>query len=50
MVRSGIILTGGNWAWIGIDTLTKLGKEQNGILTALEVSQLNLKKTKLRVL
>jgi CHAT domain-containing protein/tetratricopeptide (TPR) repeat protein len=50
MVRSGLILAGGNWAWIGSDTLTKLGAEQNGILTALEVSQLNLKKTKLVVL
>jgi CHAT domain-containing protein len=50
MVRSGIILAGGNWAWAGSDTLTKLGAEQNGILTALEVSQLNLKKTKLVVL
>jgi CHAT domain-containing protein len=50
MVRSGIILAGGNWAWTGSDTLSKLGAEQNGILTALEVSQLNLKKTKLVVL
>jgi CHAT domain-containing protein/Tfp pilus assembly protein PilF len=50
MVRSGLILTGGNWAWIGSDTLSKLGAEQNGILTALEVSQLNLRKTKLVVL
>ena len=50
MVRSGLILTGGNWAWMGSDTLSKLGAEQNGILTALEVSQLNLKKTKLVVL
>jgi CHAT domain-containing protein len=50
MVRSGLILSGGNWAWTGSDTLTKLGAEQNGILTALEVSQLNLKKTKLVVL
>jgi CHAT domain-containing protein len=50
MVRSGLILAGGNWAWIGSDTLSKLGAEQNGILTALEVSQLNLKKTKLVVL
>jgi CHAT domain-containing protein len=30
--------------------LAKLGAEQNGILTAAEVSQLNLKKTKLVVL
>ena len=50
MVRSGLMLTGGNWAWTGNDTLTRLGAEQNGILTALEVSQLNLKKTKLVVL
>jgi CHAT domain-containing protein len=50
MVRSGLILAGGNGAWTGSDTLTKLGAEQNGILTALEVSQLNLKKTKLVVL
>ena len=50
MVRSGLILTGGNWAWTGSDTLNKLGAPQNGILTALEVSQLNLKKTKLVVL
>ena len=50
MVRSGLILAGGNWAWTGSDTLSKLGAEQNGILTALEVSHLNLKKTKLVVL
>ena len=50
MVRSGLILAGGNWAWTGSDTLTSVGAEQNGILTALEVSQLNLKKTKLVVL
>lgn len=50
MVRSGLILAGGNWAWTGSDTLSKLGAEQNGILTALEVSQLNLVKTKLVVL
>ena len=50
MVRSGLILAGGNWAWTDNDTLSKLGAEQNGILTALEVSQLNLKKTKLVVL
>jgi CHAT domain-containing protein len=49
MVRSGLILAGGNWAWRGSDTLKKLGIG-NGILTALEVSRLNLKKTKLVVL
>jgi CHAT domain-containing protein/tetratricopeptide (TPR) repeat protein len=50
MVRSGLILAGGNWAWAGTDTLIQLGAKQNGILTALEVSQLNLRKTKLVVL
>ena len=50
MVRSGLVLAGGNWAWAGSDTLSKLGMQQNGILTALEVSQLNLRKTKLVVL
>ena len=50
MVRSGLILAGGNWAWTGSDTLTTLGAEQNGILTALEVSGLNLRNTKLVVL
>lgn len=50
MVRSGLILAGGNWAWTGSDTLQKLGAEQNGILTALEVSQLNLRNTQLVVL
>lgn len=50
MVRSGLILAGGNWAWVGSDTLSKLGAEENGILTALEVSGLNLRNTKLVVL
>ena len=50
MVRSGLIMAGGYWAWNGSDTLTKLGASQNGILTALEISQLNLSKTKLVVL
>ena len=50
MVRSGLILAGGNWAWMGSDTLKKLGAEEDGILTALEVSRLNLRKTKLVVL
>ena len=50
MVRSGLILAGGNWAWTGSDTLDVLGAEENGILTALEVSGLNLRNTKLVVL
>jgi CHAT domain-containing protein/tetratricopeptide (TPR) repeat protein len=50
MVRSGVILSGGNWAWTGSDTLSKLGAQQNGILTALEVSQLHLTHTRLVVL
>lgn len=50
MVRSGLVLTGGNWAWQGSDTLSQLGASENGILTALEVSNLQLKKTNLVVL
>jgi CHAT domain-containing protein len=50
MVRSGLIMTGGNWAWLGSDTLKKLQLDEDGILTALEVSQLNLLHTKLVVL
>jgi CHAT domain-containing protein len=50
MVRCGLLLSGGNWAWMGSDTLSRLGAEQNGILTALEISQLNLKNTQLVVL
>ena len=50
MVRCGLVLAGGNWALMGSDTLTKLGAPENGVLTALEVSQLNLRNTKLVVL
>lgn len=50
MVRSGLILTGGNWAWTGSDTLRKYGIREDGILTALEVSNYNLKNTQLVVL
>ena len=50
MVRSGLVLAGGNWALMGSDTLTQLGAPENGVLTALEVSQLNLRNTKLVVL
>ena len=50
MVRSGLVLAGGNWALMGSDTLTQLGAAENGVLTALEVSQLNLRNTKLVVL
>lgn len=50
MIRSGLILAGGNWTWTGSDTLASLGAAQNGILTALEVSHLNLRNTRLVVL
>ena len=50
MVRSGLILAGGNWKWTGSDTLKILGAQENGVLTALEVSGLNLINTKLVVL
>ena len=51
LVRSGLILAGGNWTWTGRNELNKDNLDiQDGILTALEVSQLNLKNTKLVVL
>jgi CHAT domain-containing protein len=50
MVRSGLVLAGGNWKLMGSDTLIRLGVPENGVLTALEVSGLNLRNTKLVVL
>ncbi|MCC7028539.1 MAG: CHAT domain-containing protein [Saprospiraceae bacterium] len=47
MLRSGLIMTGGNVAWQGKQTLE--GKE-DGILTAFEISQMNLSNTELVVL
>ncbi|MBK9109758.1 MAG: CHAT domain-containing protein [Saprospiraceae bacterium] len=48
MIRSGLILAGGNYAW----THGKTFKEgmQDGILTAYEISQMNLSNTELVVL
>jgi CHAT domain-containing protein len=50
MVRCGLVLAGGTWAWIGNDTLSRIGWKENGILTALEVSQLDLSHLDLVVL
>jgi len=47
MLRSGLILAGGNVAWQGKQTLE--GRE-DGILTAYEISQMNLSNTELVVL
>ncbi len=47
MLRSGLILAGGNAAWQGNQTLE--GRE-DGILTAYEISQMNLSNTELVVL
>ncbi|MBK8243040.1 MAG: tetratricopeptide repeat protein [Saprospiraceae bacterium] len=47
MLRSGLILAGGNAAWQGKQTME--GKE-DGILTAYEISQMNLSNTELVVL
>ncbi|MBK9220616.1 MAG: CHAT domain-containing protein [Saprospiraceae bacterium] len=47
MLRSGLIFAGGNKAWQGIKT--KDG-EEDGILTAYEISQMNLSNTELVVL
>lgn len=50
MVRSGLVLAGGNWAWLGNDTLSRIGWKENGILTALEVSHFDLSHLDLVVL
>ena len=47
MLRSGLIMAGGNAAWQGKQTLE--GKE-DGVLTAYEISQMNLSNTELVVL
>jgi CHAT domain-containing protein len=47
MLRSGLIMSGGNASWQGKQTLE--GKE-DGILTAYEISQMNLSNTELVVL
>lgn len=47
MLRSGLIMAGGNAAWKGKQTLE--GRE-DGILTAYEISQMNLSNTELIVL
>lgn len=48
MIRSGLIMAGGNYAW---QTGTALGPHmEDGVLTAHEISQLNLSNTELVVL
>jgi CHAT domain-containing protein len=47
MLRSGLIMAGGNAAWKGNQTLE--GRE-DGVLTAYEISQMNLSNTELVVL
>ncbi|MFZ1516100.1 MAG: tetratricopeptide repeat protein [Saprospiraceae bacterium] len=47
MLRSGLIMSGGNVAWQGKQTLE--GRE-DGVLTAYEISQMNLSNTELVVL
>lgn len=47
MIRSGLILAGANHAW---KTGRALGNREDGILTAYEISQLNLSNTELVVL
>ncbi len=50
MIRSGLLLSGANWTWQGKgDTILKMTNE-DGVLTAYELSQLDLSKTKLVVL
>lgn len=47
MMRSGLILSGGNVAWLGGRST---GKREDGVLTAYEISQMNLSNTELVVL
>ncbi|MCC6281908.1 MAG: CHAT domain-containing protein [Saprospiraceae bacterium] len=47
MIRSGLILAGANHAW---RTGAPLGKREDGILTAYEISQMDLRNTELVVL
>ena len=51
MVRSGLIMTSGNWKWTGSDTLKTINPaNEDGILTAMEVVDLPLDECKLVVL
>lgn len=47
MIRSGLIFAGANYAW---QTGKPLGKREDGILTASEISQMDLRNTELAVL
>ena len=47
LIRSGLILAGGNYAWSG---KTPIDGVEDGIATAYEISQLNLSNTELVVL
>ncbi|MCO6491910.1 MAG: CHAT domain-containing protein [Phaeodactylibacter sp.] len=47
MIRSGLILAGANHAW---QTGRPLGNREDGVLTAYEISQMNLRNTELVVL
>jgi len=47
LLRSGLILSGGNYAWSG---KTPINGVEDGIATAYEISQLDLSKTELVVL
>ena len=47
LLRSGLILSGGNYAWSGKTPITGV---EDGVVTAYEISQLNLSNTQLVVL
>ena len=51
MVRSGLVLANGNYLWLDSSNLKTEGTPvEDGLLTALEVSQLDLRKSQLVVL
>ncbi len=47
MIRSGLILSGANRVWLGGE---QPSEQEDGVLTALEISQMNLTRTELVVL
>lgn len=50
MIRSGLLLSGSNYAWNNIDAYKSSGFQGDGILTADEIASLDLSHTQLAVL
>jgi tetratricopeptide (TPR) repeat protein len=50
MIRSGLLLSGANYSWLGNQDTILIKTGDDGILTALEISNMDLKNTKIVVL